>query len=120
MRQILTLASAALFAALFAALAALAAPAGAAVTCSYEPSAYSTGAPFDVSNPGPQPVNDPVFPDQWGLTQINAPAAWARGARGGGATIAVVDTGADLVHPDLAGNLVAGTDLTPAAAQGCP
>jgi subtilisin family serine protease len=101
------------------AVALFAAPAG-AVTCSYPASAYSTGAPFDVASPGPQAVNDPVFPDQWGLTQIKAPAAWARGARGSGATIAVVDTGADLVHPDLAANLVAGTDLTAAGDQGCP
>src|SRR3954452_7520197 len=91
-----------------------------AVTCSYPASAYSTGAPFDVTSPGAQPVNDPIFPDQWGLTQIKAPAAWARGDRGSGATIAVVDTGADLSHPDLAGNLVPGADLTPAADQSCP
>src|SRR4051794_23095961 len=110
---------------LFAVLAVLFAAAlftssASAVTCSYSASDYSTGAPFDVSNPGSQPVNDPVFPDQWGLTQINAPAAWGRGDRGGGVTIAIVDTGIDLVHPDLAANLAPGTDLTPAPAQGCP
>jgi subtilisin family serine protease len=102
------------------ALSALIAGPASAATCSYPSSAYSTGAPFDVTSPGVQPVNDPVFPDQWGLTQIKAPAAWARGDRGAGATIAVVDTGADLVHPDLAANLVAGADLTPLADQGCP
>jgi serine protease len=95
--------------------------AGAATTtCSYPPSAYSAGAPTGLSLPGSAPVNDPIFGEQWGLTQINAPAAWARGAKGAGATIAVVDTGADLGHPDLAANLVTGTDLTPPAAQGCP
>src|SRR3954451_14183476 len=85
-----------------------------AVTCTNAASAYSTGAPWDVTKPGPQPVNDPVFPDQWGLGLIKAPQAWARGARGSGATIAVVDTGADLAHPDLKANLVPGRDLTPA------
>src|SRR3954470_8732320 len=105
-----------------AALAALAlsiladaAPASAAQTCSYPASAYSTGGPLDLTGPGVQPVNDPIFPDQWGLTQIKAPAAWARGAKGDGVIIAVVDTGADLAHPDLKPNLVAGTDLTPAS-----
>src|SRR3954454_1956708 len=104
---------------LVAAVGILAGPASAA-TCSYPASAYSSSAPPDVSNPGPQPVDDPVFPDQWGLSQIKAPAAWARGDRGAGATIAVVDTGVDLVHPDLAANLVSGADVTPAADQGCP
>src|SRR3954462_5814766 len=110
---------------LFAVLAVLFAAAlftssASAVTCSYSASDYSTAAPFDVSSPGSQRVTDPVFPDQWGLTQINAPAAWGRGDRGAGVTIAIVDTGIDLVHPDLAANLAPGTDLTPAAAQGCP
>jgi serine protease len=104
--------------AVLVATALLAAPAGAATTCSYPASAYSTGAPFDVTAPGVQPVNDPVFPDQWGLTQIKAPAAWARGDRGAGATIAIVDTGVDLSHPDLAANIAPGVDLTPAADQG--
>src|SRR3954447_12682921 len=104
---------------LVAAVGILASPASAA-TCSYPASAYSSGAPPDVVNPGPQPIDDPVFPDQWGLSQIKAPAAWARGDRGAGATIAVVDTGVDLVHPDLDANLASGADLTPAADQGCP
>ncbi len=55
--------------------------------------------------------NDPLFPRQWGLTQIHAPAAWARGARGRGVKVAVVDTGVDLSHPDLRGRFVSGTDL---------
>ena len=91
----------------------------AAVTCSHPASDYSTGAPWDVSNPGPQPVNDPVFPDQWGEVQINAPAAWARGDTGSGVTIAIVDTGTDLTHPDLQAHLVPGADFTPRADQGC-
>src|SRR6185436_12566786 len=53
----------------------------------------------------------PLFSRQWALDQINAPEAWARGARGGGTTIAVVDTGVDLQHPDLSSKLVSGTDI---------
>ncbi|MEA2427844.1 MAG: thermitase [Thermoleophilaceae bacterium] len=98
----------------------LAAPAGAATTCTYPPSAYGTGAPTGLPSLTGAPVNDPIFPGQWGLRQIKAPSAWARGDKGAGATIAVVDTGVDLHHPDLEANLTAGTDLTPAATQGCP
>ena len=101
--------------ALFIGLA-LADSAGAATTCTYPASAYSKGGVGSAS--GSQPVNDPLFPEQWGLTMIKAPQAWARGAKGGGATIAVVDTGVDLHHPDLASNLVTGKDLTPKASQG--
>ncbi|HEX2195642.1 MAG TPA: S8 family serine peptidase, partial [Actinomycetota bacterium] len=46
-------------------------------------------------------VNDPLFGDQWGLQKIQAPEAWAT-ADGGGITIAIVDSGVDLGHPDFA------------------
>src|SRR3954454_9723954 len=82
--------------------------AGAAVTCTYAPSDYSSAG-----SAGGPPANDPLFAKQWGLTQIKAPGAWARGARGAGATIAVIDTGADLAHPDLQANLVPGADFVP-------
>jgi serine protease len=55
--------------------------------------------------------NDPLYSKQWGLGQIRAPQAWGRGGTGAGTTIAIVDTGIDLGHPDLSAKLVAGTDL---------
>src|SRR5204863_4374399 len=39
-------------------------------------------------------ANDPMFPAQWGLQRIGAPAAWAQ-SRGGGVRIGIVDTGVD-------------------------
>ena len=39
---------------------------------------------------------------RWDLMAIGAPAAWARGAAGQGQLIAIVDSGIDLDHPDLA------------------
>jgi serine protease len=92
---------------------ALAGPASAAVNCN--PGGYTSGGSPNTAGP----VNDPLFPQQWGLQQIKAPAAWARGDKGAGAVIGVVDTGADLNHPDLQGKLVAGTDLVPGGGD-CP
>ncbi|MEO7442415.1 MAG: S8 family serine peptidase [Acidimicrobiales bacterium] len=54
--------------------------------------------------------NDPRFNEQWNLTNVGAPAAWAAGATGVGVRIAIVDTGIDLNHEDLGGGkLVAST-----------
>ncbi|MGC8946471.1 MAG: S8 family peptidase [Anaerolineae bacterium] len=58
--------------------------------------------------PPPPPVypNDPYYAYgyQWGLNKIWAPEAWAL-SRGGGVLIAVLDTGTDYNHPDLAGKV---------------
>lgn len=55
--------------------------------------------------------NDPNFPAQWGLTRIRAPEAWDRTTGSPQIVVAVIDTGIDLDHPELAGLLVAGTDM---------
>ncbi|QDY79013.1 S8 family peptidase [Streptomyces qinzhouensis] len=47
--------------------------------------------------------------------QIGAPAAWARSLDGTGVKIAVLDTGIDDSHPDLAGRVVAEKNFTPAS-----
>lgn len=55
-------------------------------------------------------VNDPGRADQWALDIIGADQARAVG-QGDGIVIAIVDTGVDLTHEDLAGRLVAGRDF---------
>jgi len=52
-------------------------------------------------------VNDPYVGSEWHLDKIGAGAAWDT-TQGGGVTIAILDSGVDTTHPDLAPNLVAG------------
>ena len=54
-------------------------------------------------------VNDPLYPQQWGLTRIGAEQVWSI-TRGAGVTIAVIDSGSG-PHPDLDANLLAGVNL---------
>lgn len=55
--------------------------------------------------------NDPSYPQQWGLAKINCPAAWDRTTGSPNVTVAVVDSGVDLNHPQLAPLLLPGRDL---------
>ncbi len=45
--------------------------------------------------------NDPQFPSQWGLSLIDAPAAWDISTGSPTVTIALLDSGQDFSHPDL-------------------
>lgn len=49
--------------------------------------------------------NDLQFSDQWGLDKIRAPLAWDRQKGSDSVKIAVVDSGCDANHPDLAPRL---------------
>ena len=49
--------------------------------------------------------NDPLYGSQWGLAKIKAPAAWDVVTGTPGVVIAIIDSGIDLAHPDLASRL---------------
>ncbi len=54
--------------------------------------------------------DDPHFGKQWAHTKIQSPAAWDITTGSNAITIAVIDTGIDEGHPDLASKIVAGYD----------
>jgi subtilisin family serine protease len=57
--------------------------------------------------PPPPPVvpNDPMFSQQWNLKKIGATNAWATTTGSTNVIVAVIDTGVDYTHPDLAANM---------------
>jgi thermitase len=55
--------------------------------------------------------NDPSWGLQYGLANIRAPQGWDLSTGSAAVTIAIVDTGVDYAHPDLAGKLTSGYDF---------
>ena len=60
--------------------------------------------------------DDPGYQAQWALPAVRAPAAWDRTHGSSGVAVAVIDSGVDGTHPDLAGKLLPGYD----AVKGIP
>ncbi|TCV88991.1 S8 family serine peptidase [Sulfurirhabdus autotrophica] len=54
--------------------------------------------------------NDPYTPNEWHLNKMQAGSAWDI-SLGNGITVAILDTGVDATHPDLAGQLVPGWNM---------
>lgn len=71
-----------------------------------EPDVYGN---FNALSDAPAP-NDPQFSQQTWLNAVGARRLWSA-SNGAGVTVAVVDSGVDLSHPDLQANLVPGYDF---------
>ncbi|MEV6237845.1 S8 family serine peptidase [Lentzea sp. NPDC051838] len=68
---------------------------------------------FDRADVGKIWLNGKVHPSlDVSVPQVGAPAAWQAGHTGAGATVAVLDTGYDPKHPDLAGIVKGEKDFT--------
>lgn len=61
--------------------------------------------------------NDPLFSQQWHLGTVNAIAAWDIGTGSPAAPIALIDSGVDPAHPDLASKLVPGWNFLTASSN---
>lgn len=69
----------------------------------------------DLVPPEDQPLPDVDYfgnANDWGLNSVFAPEAWAAGYTGQGVTVAIVDSGVQLDHPDLADRLWANVEET--------
>jgi subtilisin family serine protease len=73
--------------------------------------------PDSVVHPIGGPTNDQYSANQWSLTKTTFTTAWAK-TRGKNVTVAVIDTGVDANHPDLAGQLVPGKAFLSFTANG--
>jgi len=49
--------------------------------------------------------NDPSYPLLWGMPKIGAPTVWNTTTGSSSVVVAVIDTGVDYTHPDLAANM---------------
>jgi subtilisin family serine protease len=62
--------------------------------------------------------NDPSYASQWHLPRIAAPAGWDISTGSSSVDIAILDTGVDPGHPDLAGKLLPGFNFYTNTADG--
>lgn len=73
------------------------------------------GLPASAATAAP---NDPLYAKQWGPQQVHAEQAWAS-STGSGTIVAIVDSGVDFDHPDLAGKLLQGATFLDCGNSSC-
>lgn len=56
--------------------------------------------------------DDPWFANQWGMVRVQAPEAWEVTTGSAAINVAILDTGIDTAHPDLAARIVDSRNFT--------
>lgn len=79
----------------------------------------ATAGPVAATHDDPGSPDDPLYAEQWGPQQVRAEEAWHT-ATGERTTIAIIDSGIDLDHPDLSGNTRPGATFIAACEDGPP
>ena len=72
---------------------------------------YAWVEPNFIREPQQLVPDDPVFPNQWHYSNIQLPLAWELSTGNPDITVAVIDTGVLMEHPDLEGQLLPGYDF---------
>src|SRR5438477_10629953 len=88
----------------------------AAATLSANPDVVRVDA--DVTRSVQATPSDPEYPQQWSLSRIGWDQVYGSVSPAGSARVAVLDTGVDASHPDLAGQVVLGTSVLDPTSDG--
>jgi len=73
---------------------------------------YAEKVPLNRTSLTPNDLGNNTYSGQWGLHKIQAQNAWNITAGNPNIVVAVVDNAFETAHPDLAGNLVTGRDVS--------
>ncbi len=55
--------------------------------------------------------NDPLYAEQWNLSEFGLPEAWEVESRGSNVVLAIIDSGVDMTHEDLIDKMLPGCDF---------
>ncbi len=83
-------------------------------TTQEEPSGFEISEESDDTRITSLTPNDPYFSSLYGMQKLHAPDAWEYSTGSSDVIVAVVDTGVDYTHPDLAANMWVNSNEIPA------